>query len=99
MKMKGLIITAALALGLVAPTVASAGFMEELNAADQVQRVASHRYHIDPLANCRTIARNRFTCTITDVKGNCFYNGRANVRKVSTYTYKVTTMRISKDCI
>jgi hypothetical protein len=98
--MKGLIITAVLALGaLTAPTVASAGFMDELNAADQVNRVAGHRYHIDPIVTCRSIAKTQFTCKVTDYKGSCLYTGRANVRKVNRYTFRVTTMHVSKECI
>jgi hypothetical protein len=91
-------IAAVTAASLIVPAAASAGFMQEYDAADQVERVAGHRYHIDPLVSCRTIGRNVFTCDITDFKGDCSYSGRANVRKVSRYTYKVTTMRVSKDC-
>jgi hypothetical protein len=89
---------AAVATCAVAAPAAQAGFSDEFDAADQVERVAAHRYHIDPLVSCRTIGRNSFTCRITDFKGDCSYSGRANVRKVSGYTYRVTTMRVSKSC-
>lgn len=97
--MKKLIIAAIAASSFVVPAVASAGFMDQLNASDQVQRVAKHRYHFSAISSCRQIGKRSFTCTIGGVKGNCFYNGRANVRKLSSYTYKVTTMSVSKDCI
>jgi hypothetical protein len=91
-------LSAAALCGGVAP-IASAGFMSELDASDQVERVAGHRYHFDAISNCRTIGHNSFTCTVSGMKGDCYYRGRANVRKVSSYTYRVTTMRVSKDCL
>jgi hypothetical protein len=97
--MKGLIITAALAASAFVPAVAQAGIMDQLDAGDQVARVAHHRYHFDAFASCRQIGSRSFTCTIGGTKGDsCFYKGRANVRKVNGYTYKVTTMNVSKDC-
>jgi len=33
------------------------------------------------------------------LQSSCLYSGRANVRKISRYTFRVTTMRVSKDCI
>ena len=81
------------------PAVAhSSGFMDRLNAADEVERVAGRRYHIDPMATCRQIGSKTFTCTIFDSKGDCSYSGRANVRKRSSYSYRVTSMRVSKSC-
>jgi hypothetical protein len=97
--MKRMILTLCLPALLAVPTVAHAGIMDELDAADQVNRVAAHRFHIDPLATCRTIGSGRFTCKITDYKSSCLYSGRANVLKISRYTFRVTTMRVSKDCI
>jgi hypothetical protein len=94
--------TAALvaALALAIPASASAGIMDKYDAADQVERVAGHRYHIDPLVTCRQIGSRSFTCSITDFdKNDCMWSGRANVRKVNQYTFKVTSMRASKDCI
>jgi hypothetical protein len=78
-----MILTLCLPALLTVPTVAHAGIMDELDAADQVNRVAAHRFHIDPLVTCRTIGSGRFT----------------NVRKISRYTFRVTTMRVSNDCI
>jgi|tagenome__1003787_1003787.scaffolds.fasta_scaffold20664565_2 hypothetical protein len=96
--MKGLIITAALAASAFVPAVAQAGIMDQLDAADQVERVAHHRYHFQAISSCRQIGSRTFTCTVGGTKGDCLYNGRANVRKLNSYTFKVTTMSVSKDC-
>lgn len=96
--MKKYAIAAATAASLIVPAAASAGFMQELDAGDQVERVAAHRYHVDLTASCRTIGRNVFTCKVFGLENDCAYDGRANVRKSGSYAYKVTTMRVSKDC-
>ena len=72
--------------------------MDRYNAADEVERVAGDRYGIDPLSTCRQLSRRSFTCKIFDYKGSCSYSGRAGVYKRSYYTYRVTSMRISKSC-
>jgi hypothetical protein len=41
-----MILTLCLPAVLAVPTVAHAGIMDELDAADQVNRVAAHRFHI-----------------------------------------------------
>ena len=98
--MKRFLILAAVIGGsvLAIPASASAGITERLDAADQVQRVAAHRYGIDPIASCRQIGSRKFTCTIFDYANSCSYSGRANVRKSGYYTYRVTSMRVRKSC-
>src|SRR3954464_3069533 len=49
--MKRMILTLCLPALLAVPTVAHAGIMDELDAADQVNRVAAHRFHVDPLVH------------------------------------------------
>jgi hypothetical protein len=96
--MRKWIISGALVASLIVPAAAQAGIMDEFDAADEVERVASRRYHIDPLVTCRQIGSKTFTCRISDFKGSCSYSGRASVRKWSSRTYRVRSMRISKSC-
>jgi hypothetical protein len=97
--MRKLIALAAVGGALLVPAAAQASdFMDKYNAADEVERVASRRYHIDPFVSCRQIGSKTFTCSVTDFKGSCSYSGRASVRKYSSYTYRVTSIRVSKSC-
>ena len=97
--MRRFIVLAAVVGGILAvPATASAGFIEEYDAADQVERVADQRYNLDPYVSCRQIGRRKFTCSITDFRGSCSYSGRANVRKSGYYAYRVTYMRVRKSC-
>ena len=86
------------ALAATVPTAAQAGIMDRLNAADEVERQAGDRYGIDAISSCRQLSSRSFTCTIFDYKGDCSYSGRAGVYKRSYYTYRVTSMRVSKSC-
>ncbi len=54
--MKKYAIAAATAASLIVPAAASAGFMQELDAGDQVRAGGGARYHVDLTASCRTIA-------------------------------------------
>jgi hypothetical protein len=97
--MKKYIVAATAAAVLVVPAAASAGFTDSWDAADQVQRVALKRYGYKGLeANCRNVSSRSFTCTIYGMKGDCFYDGRANVRKETAYRYRVTKLSIGRDC-
>ena len=98
--MKRFLILAAVIGGsvLAIPASASAGITERLDAADQVQRVAGHRYGIDPIASCRQMGRASSPARSSTTPIARSYSGRANVRKSGYYTYRVTTMRVRKSC-
>ena len=60
--------------------------------------MADRRYHIDSLATCRKIGSKTFTCSIMEFQGSCSDSGRATVRKQSSYTFRVKSVRVSKSC-
>lgn len=84
---------------LVAQSKAGAGW--ELNAADQVERVANHRLPTFTIvAACRSIARKQFTCTFFGNDGGkgCYADGRANVRRIDRWTYRTTFVSFNRRC-
>lgn len=93
-----ILLTASAVAALAVPAVATADFMDKYNAADQVSRVAHRRYGIDPFVSCRQIGKKVYTCSVSDFGGDCYYEGRANVKKANSYTYRVTYLSLRKTC-
>ena len=83
----------------IAAPIAHAGITDEINAADEVERVLEKRdKHLSYLADCRQTGRTTFTCSwFGTSKGGDMANGRASVRKLSRYKYRarITSFRRS----
>jgi len=83
---------------LIVPAVGMAGYMDKWDAGDEVSRVADGRYNIDPVVLCRNTGPKTFTCSVSDFKDTCSYSGRAEVKKVSSYRYRVTYLKVRRSC-
>ena len=78
------------------PSARAAGIGWELNASDEVERVANRRYRsYNWLASCRSVSRTQFSCDVSGYKGMNFASGRATVRRLNRYQYKVTSFNVN----
>jgi hypothetical protein len=99
--MKKLVLGAAVAASLIAAAPAAAGFMDEMNAADQVERVLDRKFPAySSVATCRQVSGRKFTCKYTGSKdtASCFHNGRATVRKVTSRRYNARILSRHVSC-
>ncbi len=75
------IIPALLLLALAVPA-AQAGVIQEINAADQVERQLDRAHRsVTWMASCRHTSRTRFTCSYDGYRGSKFWDGRAACSK------------------
>lgn len=80
---------------------ARADFIDEINAADEVERILDHRHPgYDALASCRQVSRRRFTCKYSGFndRGDCSETGRAAVLKVTGRHYRARILSRHVSC-
>jgi hypothetical protein len=74
--------------GMTVPA-ANGGIIQELDAADQLERQLDRRNRsVTWLATCRQVSRRTFTCKFSGYRRSTFYNGRASCRKLSRTRYR-----------
>src|SRR4051794_27904368 len=95
---------AALSVALVVPGAGSAhqtapvktGIGWELAAGDATEAKLTHSYPRQTwVANCRSTSARTFSCDVTGFGHGKLGSGRATVRKISRYTYRVRIVALN----